>query len=144
MDTITVDVDYLKKLEDGARRYRQLVAHPTEARHLLTMLQTQHSSIETMNAALDQMHLQDLALAAQARRTALPRPTLGTLSVQIADKVLEDAIAVIDANRIRHNTRKGVAYEGTERRTFRAGCTPEQAGVDITDRCNLITDKAQP
>lgn len=137
----SIDQHELAALRRDARRYEQLLAHPADARHLLTLLQTGHGTKVHLGGILDQMHLQDLARAgtlAASRvlqqggadgRTGTERAAAVVLDARaqvrtayadataaLADRILCDSLAVIDANRMRRAERADVPYIGPERR----------------------------
>lgn len=133
----------IDQLRRDARRYGQLLDHPSAARHLLTLLQAGHGTKTHLGTLLDQMHLQDLAKAgtlaaariwqeggadgktgtARAAETVLAaRAQVAEMRTEIvADRIISDSLAVIDAGRLRRAERDGHSYAGPERRAgFRA------------------------
>lgn len=135
-DETPENIDQLRR---DARRYGQLLDHPSAARHLLTLLQAGHGTKTHLGTLLDQMHLQDLAKSgtlAAARiwqeggvdgKTGTARAAETVLASRaqvaeiVADRIISDSLAVIDAGRLRRAERDGHSYAGPERRAgFRA------------------------
>lgn len=151
-------VENIEELRRNARRYQQLLDHPAAARHLLTLLQTGHGNRTHLGLVLDQLHIQDLAKAgtlAAARiwqqggadgKTGTERAAAAVLdaraqvaeakggiasATRIADKILADSMAAIDANRLRAAERAGHSYDGPERRG--AGRAFDPVKADLAD-----------
>lgn len=140
METEEINIAALRR---DARRYHQLLPHPTDSRHLLTLLQTGQGSKEHLGRILDQLHIQDLAKSgtrAAARiwqeggadgKTGTARAAEAVVSTrkEIAD--INASMAVIDAGRLRRAERDGYHYAGPERRSSDRAFGPVKA--DLSD-----------
>lgn len=124
----------LRKLEDDARRYHQLLDHPKDAHHLFALLlahtRTNILGKQYMNTILDQLHIQDLVKHGQlaTNRAWQEGRVDGRSGSEIAaDKMIAANMEIIDAQRTTRAAAKGLVYVAGE-----PGPRPARAGAAVT------------